>query len=136
GLAVGCRIATAVLIVPIGLLLAGRGHVGFVLAFLLLGTVALAPSFLTYGTRFLSGYEFGRVPWIYVLKGATRDVWGVIGTVAIGIAVLMALFRLQRVPRRELWAVIAAVALTGAIYLRLPHEGAYLLPAVPFVLLF
>jgi hypothetical protein len=63
-------------------------------------------------------------------------VWGVIGTVAVGLAVLIALFRLRAVPRRELWAVVAAIALTGAIYLRLPHEGAYLLPIVPFVLLF
>src|SRR5262249_24894692 len=135
GLAVGCRIATAVLVVPIGLLYAGRGHGRFVLAFMLFGALALAPSFLTYGTRFLSGYEFGRVPWIYVIKGATRDVWGVIGTLAIAVAIVIAWWRARAVPRRERWAVASAVVLTGAIYLRLPHEGAYLMPAVPFVLL-
>jgi hypothetical protein len=135
GLAVGCRIATAVLVVPIGLLLAGRGHVRFVLAFMLFGALALAPSFLTYGTRFLSGYEFGRVPWIYVIKGATRDVWGVIGSVVVAVATVAALFRVRAVPRRELAAVSLGILLTGAIYLRHPHEGAYLLPVVPFVIL-
>src|SRR5262249_54732778 len=67
GLAIGCRIATAVLIVPIALLLEGRSHGRLILATILFGALALAPSFLTYGTRFLSGYEFGRVPWVYVL---------------------------------------------------------------------
>jgi hypothetical protein len=136
GLAIGCRLPTALLIVPIAVLLEGRNDPRFVLATILFGALALAPSFLTYGTRFLSGYEFGRVPWIYVVKGATRDVWGVIGTIAIAVAVLIALFRVRRVPRRELAAVISAVVLTGLIYLRLPHDGAYLLPMVPFVLLF
>jgi hypothetical protein len=136
GLAVGCRIASAVLVVPVALLLEGRGHARFLGAFVLFGALAFAPSFLTYGTRFLSDYEFGSVPWIYVLKGATRDVWGVIGSVAVGVALAIALFRLRAVPRRERLAVAAAAALTGAIYLRLPHEGAYLLPIVPFVLMF
>jgi hypothetical protein len=134
GLVVGCRLPTAVLVIPQALLLT-RGHIRFLLATALFGAIALAPSFVTYGTRFLSVYEFGRVPWIYVVKGATRDVWGVIGTVAVGIAVVISLFRLRAVPRRELWAVLTAVVLTGAVYLRLPHEGAYLLPIVPFVLL-
>jgi hypothetical protein len=135
GLAIGCRLPTAVLIVPIAFLLE-RGRTRLSLATIIVAALALAPSFLTYGTRFLSVYEFGRVPWIYVIKGATRDVWGVIGTVAIAVAIVIALFRARAVPRRELWAVASAVALTGTIYLRLPHEGAYLLPAVPFVLLF
>jgi hypothetical protein len=134
GMAVGCRIPTCVLVIPLAFLLE-RGHVRFLLATMLFGAVALAPSFLTYGTRFLSVYEFGRVPWIYVLKGATRDVWGVIGTIAVGVAIVISLIRARAVPRRELWAVLFAVALTGAIYLRLPHEGAYLMPIVPFVLL-
>lgn len=136
GLAVGCRIPTVVLVVPVAILLEGRSYVRLVLATVVFAALALIPSFATYGLRFLSDYEFGRVPWIYVAKGATRDVWGVIGTVAVGIATLVALFRLRDVPRRELIAVIVAVVLTGAIYLRLPHEGAYLLPAVPFVLMF
>ncbi|HKA24396.1 MAG TPA: hypothetical protein VKF80_05410 [Candidatus Eisenbacteria bacterium] len=136
GLAIGCRITTAVLILPIAILLEGRSYSRLVLSTILFGALALAPSFLTYGTRFLSGYEFGRVPWIYVIKGATRDVWGVIGSLAIAIALVIGLFRLRLAPRRELLAVVIAVALTGSIYFRLPHEGAYLLPAVPFVLLF
>lgn len=135
GLAVGCRIPTVVLIVPIAILL-DRGRLRFVLASVLFAALALAPSFMTYGTRFLSAYEFGRVPWIYVVKGATRDVWGVIGTVAVALSVLVALVRVRSVPSRELLAILAAVVLTGAIYLRLPHDGAYLLPVVPFTLLF
>jgi len=135
GSAIGCRIPTAILIVPIAILLAGRAHTRFVVATILLGALALAPSFLTYGTRFLSAYEFGHVPWIYVFKGATRDVWGVIGTVAVALAIVIAIVRIREVPRRELFAILSAIALTGAVYLRLPHEGAYLLPAVPFVLL-
>lgn len=136
GLAIGCRLPTALLIVPIAVLLEGRNYPRFVLATILFGALALAPSFLTYGTRFLSGYEFGRVPWIYVVKGATRDVWGVIGTIAIALGAVLAMFRLHLVPRHERLAILSAIAFTAAIYLRLPHDGAYLLPMVPFVLLF
>lgn len=136
GLAIGCRITSAAFLVPLALLLPRAALGRFVLAAVISAGLALAPSFLTYGTRFLSGYEFGHIPWIYVLKAATRDVWGVIGTVAIGVATLFGLARIRQVPRRELWAVVSAIVLFGAIFLRLPHDGAYLLPIVPFVLLF
>jgi hypothetical protein len=134
GLAIGCRITSAAFLVPLAFLLP-RGHSRLVVAALIAAGLALAPSFLTYGTRFLSGYEFGRIPWIYVLKAATRDVWGVIGTVAIGAASLFGLTRVRQVPKRELAAIVSAMILFGAIFLRLPHDGAYLLPIVPFVLL-
>src|SRR5262249_6756140 len=57
------------------------------------------------------------------------------GSVVVALATVAALFRVRAVPRRELAAVILAILLTGAIYLRHPHEGAYLLPIVPFVIL-
>jgi len=135
GLAIGCRITSALLVVPIGILLEGRAHLRFVIATILFGALALAPSFMTYGTRFLSAYEFGAVPWLYVLKGATRDVWGTIGSLAVVLAAGLAIFRIHLVPRRERLAILSAIAFTLAVYLRLPHEGAYLLPAVPFVIL-
>ena len=134
GLAIGCRITSAAFLVPIGLLLVGS-RARFLVAAVLAAGLALAPSFLTYGTRFLSGYEFGRVPWIFVVKAATRDVWGVIGTVAVGVATLFALTRIRSVPERERWAILSAIVLFGGLFLRLPHDGAYLLPILPFVLL-
>jgi hypothetical protein len=96
------------------------------------------------GLGFLHVYQHG-YPWgLYVLKNATVEVWGIPGTLALA-AALLALARLgRRGPPSAIppgagsravagWAL--AVALVVGLYLWLPHDAAYLVPAVPFVLL-
>jgi hypothetical protein len=147
GLAIGCRITSGAALVPLALLLAGgrswrEARVDLVrvaVAALGVGLLAFSPVLLTYGRRWLTVYEHGPTPWLYVVKGASVDVWGVPGVLALGGAGLVLAARGGRGAgvweRREWAAAVAAVALFGAAYLRLPHEGAYLLPAIPFVLL-
>lgn len=77
-----------------------------------------------------------------VVGQATVLLWGVVGCAAIGLALLsLAVARAPEAPRAAVLprdtAIAAAlfVALVLALYIRLPHDEGYLLPAVPFVLL-
>ncbi|MEQ1832602.1 MAG: hypothetical protein ABL977_06055, partial [Candidatus Eisenbacteria bacterium] len=96
------------------------------------------------GPGFLHGYENGYPPLLYVAKNLTVDVWGVIGCLALGLAALRLLARRGRPPAEAalpagagavLSAAVLAVVLELVLFLRLPHEAAYLIPAVPFTLL-
>lgn len=167
GLAAGCRITSALLLLPLSLLVweraGGRRSAArlarFWIAAAVVGAAAFTPVFLTYGSRFLRGYEHGYPPLLYVTKNATVDVWGIPGSIAVAVATLIALSRVGgwhregAAPGSDLGRTRAGAAVPGAgggrartawalailleflLFLRLPHEAAYLVPAVPFVLL-
>lgn len=157
GVAAGCRLTSLAMLVPFSIVVGAGGAVagarrrGTALLVLWLAGVsaavaAFAPVLLTYGRGFLHDYEHGYPPPLYVMKNLTVDVWGVVGCVALAIASLAAAIRAVRGARAgpaaippghaaPLAAAAAAVLIEVAIFLRLPHEAAYLIPAVPFVLL-
>jgi hypothetical protein len=131
----------------------------------LTGAACYVPAYLTYGARFLSYYEpqgprrsvveflagmlhpapgaFGP---IFVAGQATVGVFGALGGAAVGVCVLGVLIELVRrtpgaVPRAEapapllLLGLVLGVVLPLVLYLRLPSDEGYLIPAVPFLLL-
>jgi hypothetical protein len=154
GVAIGCRITSAALVVPFALLLlllnkewpaALRDSVRFSMAAGLLGATAFIPVFLVYGWSFLSLAEGGYPPLLGIIRVVTVDVWGLVGLIALLIAAV-GMARQVLAPRtagfvdsREealrCLAWVSALFLLGAIFLRLPHEAGYLIPALPFVLL-
>gem|GEM_PF-466007 len=156
GAATGCRITSIGMLVPLGILLArgkngpaaARVVVPCVLAALATAVLAYAPVWRAYGGSFLSfsdqHFAFGE--WTAtVLYGVTAGLWGPVGAAGIFGATLHFLFH----PRRSLTnsvvpagsakpvvvAALAAILFYVAAYLRLPVEYAYLIPAVPFVLI-
>ncbi len=151
GLAAGCRLTSLALLVPLGLLLrregAPRGSslVRFGLAALAGSATVMLPPFLTYGAGFLSVYERGYPRLLFVAKSATVDVWGIPGTAALVGAAgawapgLRAPRRVASIPARPnlrvIWAAASGIVIYAAAFLRLPHEGDYLIMAAPFVLL-
>ncbi|MGH8100047.1 MAG: hypothetical protein ACREIW_02020, partial [Chthoniobacterales bacterium] len=102
--------------------------------------IAFSPVWLGYGTAFWRFYEHTRPDWLTILSRGTLEIWGTIGLLGLvlGICALV-LSRSDRVsPSRSKWMIAALalwLAITVAVYLRLPDQAGYLLPAVPAVLL-
>ncbi len=148
GLATACRITSIGMLIPVALYaIHARGRVDARQLTRLVAsaaTVVLAaylPAFITYGPGFLSFVDY-QPPLDRVLYRASVEVWGVLGVIALAIAAPAAVHCRQRrlppaiaAPRAVVVAWIAGVAIYGLLYLRLPHEGGYLIPAVPLVIL-
>ncbi|GBC93142.1 hypothetical protein HRbin15_01629 [bacterium HR15] len=156
GLATGCRLTSAVFIIPFLILLYQKENVrGSLIRMLELLTLAgitaalaYSPLYARYGWRFLRHAEAAE-PSLIVIGQATIGILGGLGTVAVaalllwrGISTLRghALAREQtafpepfsRPLSLSFWT---ASLLTLLLYLRLPHEAAYLIPALPFLLI-
>jgi len=153
GLAIGCRITSGAMLIPLAILLVrdDEGNyslkrvVQFAIVVCLVGALAFMPVVLRYGVGFFAFYEHQYPSAFDVIKGATEDIWGVVGSLAIAAALISMLFPAGRAgaggsipkePSRLYTAAwLAAVVIYFAAFLRLPHEPAYLIPAVPFVLI-
>lgn len=129
------------------------------------GAAFYVPNYLHYGFGFLSYYEPHQathsaveflagmfrpgppsIPLVFVLGQATVLVFGIVGTAGLAAAVAIAagarLFgqRLEPelaggLPRPVLVACGLSVLLVCALYLRLPHDEGYLIPALPFLMI-
>ena len=161
GIAVACRPAALVVLLPALLLAPTTARARkIVLATGLAGLVILAaflPALSRYGLTAARFSESVRPSLWTVLRLATVEVWGWIGVaalvgagVAAGVGSFAARTRAGRsatasaalgdrsaIPcsARERTAWLLAAALAGCVFLRLPLEAGYLIPAVPFVLL-
>jgi len=151
GLAIGCRITSGAMLIPLAILLVRDDEGSYTpkrvaqlaLVACLVGAAAFVPVALTYGPGFFAFYEQQYPSAFDVIKGATEDLWGVVGSLAIAAAFTSMLFPAGRagtggsIPRAAgrlhtaAWS--AAVVIYFAAYLRLPYEPAYLIPAIPFV---
>jgi hypothetical protein len=126
-----------------------------------LGALWYVPGYLRYGNTLLSYSEPGRgqasalrfveglldpsaagIALPLVAGQATVLLWGLLGCTAIAVALVsLLLWRAPRseravtLPRAVAVAMAVAVALELLLYVRLPHDEGYLLPAVPFVIL-
>src|SRR5439155_16417555 len=130
----------------------------------LLGALPYLPVFLRYGPGFLSYHDpyngeqhsvlaflsgmlhpgAPAFPPLLIAGQATVGVWGIVGCMALACALVLA-WRDRAAPAaaRALpppapavaWSWVLAMALVVALYLRLPHDEGYLIPAVPFALL-
>ena len=151
GVAIGCRITSSGMVLPLGLLLLGeerterwRHVLRFAAAALLTGGAMFLPVMLVYGTSFLTYAESDRVDPLQQLRQANSAVWGAAGHLAILVALFSLLLR-RRLPHESSIAVPLGPAYTGGwvlailvnvgAFIALPHEFAYLIPSVPFALL-
>lgn len=94
--------------------------------------------------QFLTGLlrpDGAGVPWPMIAGQATVLLWGAAGCTALVLALVSLAWQPGAAPRAgvlgrpRMWAVGMLVALVGLLYVRLPHDEGYLIPAVPFVLL-
>jgi hypothetical protein len=154
GLAIGCRLSSSVFILPFLIVLGGpradrhdsRGRIAFLISACAAAAIAYVPVVHAYGLGFLSFSAPASYPsLIEVVSRASLRIWGLIGSAAILVALAYSLPR--RSDRasgttldgardwRVIFAAVAAVCLVLLLYLWLPLEEGYLIPAVPFVIL-
>ncbi|MGH7726058.1 MAG: hypothetical protein ACREOU_11585 [Candidatus Eiseniibacteriota bacterium] len=163
GIAIGARLTSTLFLGPALVLLAmgrpdtavggapavsgprARSLLACAIAAIALGGAFYLPLWLEYGPAFLRFYDLGYPSPALLLKKATVDLWGWIGTAGIGVALVLALLArrpggaqvtdIARPARGVMAACGLGLVLFVVAYLRLPYKPAYLLPAVPFALL-
>lgn len=154
GLAIGCRITSGAMIIPLALFLSWvtlkklvlKKIFYFAASGLIMGGASFLPLILTYGSGFFTYYESPANGFFSMLKGASEDLWGAVGLLGIVMAVAFQIIywigkrkaspnRVTKLPFMALFAVCSAVALYAAAYSITPFEPEYLLPIVPFVLI-
>jgi hypothetical protein len=152
GLAIGTRLTSGAMLLPLALLLAAQGppwrqwltalaRLG--LTAIAVGVVCYVPVFIDYGVDFFPGRPAGGgAGWIQALSRATLEVWGLLGCLALAGAAAAALLTRGRTaqgptPRERRWvsaACATAILLYAIAYARLPLEAGYLVPLVPFTI--
>lgn len=150
GLAIGCRLTSGLMFIPLAFLLyQGRKNLPaagkFTLAAGLTAFVAFLPVMIEYGFSFFAYYDGSYPRLLSVAKSLSLSLFGRMGLWALVIAVLGLCvwprqFRISpdTVPTRLLQfqrVALLAVALWLALFLWMPAEPGYLIPAIPFLLL-
>ncbi len=153
GLAIGCRITSGAMALPLALLLIDQQKkvrsmqqvIKLCVPAFIIATLAFVPAYLVYGLAFLTFHQLHYPPMTHVIQAFTVGTWGEIGLGAIVLGTLAQTVwrRAQRArtaqddgsSRAAVAAWLAAVLLYGLAFLRLPTTPGYLIPMVPFVIL-
>ena len=135
GFATGCRITSLAMLVPLFVLVPRDVRVVSRLALAALSTAAAlyVPVVLSEGWSVFRFVQTPYPPLAFLLKSLTLDVFGIVGLAAAALALVVA--ARGRGDARLDALVVAALAVFGLAFLRLPDDAAYLLPVVPLVLL-
>ncbi|MCB0037016.1 MAG: hypothetical protein KDE51_23460 [Anaerolineales bacterium] len=152
GIAIGCRITSGAMLLPLLLLVIHqRGNVDkkLLVKFTVIacGTGALffIPVVSEYGLGFASFYD-SYPPLLWVIYSASIVVWGTIGVLALLLAIFIQVIKLKsnlfpylmvHYTKEKLLVIasLSAIILYLIAFLRLPHDGGYLIPLIPFVIL-
>ncbi len=155
GLATGCRLTSALMLAPLAVALchseprrsARKLILRFAVAWVLTSCAAYLPVALAYGAGLACLHEPNAYPALAdVLSRATVRTWGLVGLIAIAVAIA---HRILRKPasraraagpadvstHRQTWVAVLAVLLYVLAFLRVPLEEGYLIPAIPFALI-
>jgi len=144
GIACGFRPVSGIFIVPSIIMLmlersSSKTVILYILVFGLSGVLAFSPVLLTYGLDFIPGFELRF--WPLQIGYRAVQVFGVVGTIVVGAVALVAMLN-QRLSISSRWMTrpkfayaISAITMVFILFIRVPDESAYLLPAVPFILI-
>lgn len=144
GLATGFRISSLGVLLPMAMLLYKRKKLSAVLTLafsaILVSIICFLPVFLSYQFQFLQYYQPAVLAGVFkIIYKGTIGVFGVLGmlaTIYFSWKILSKTKKLNIWADRYNYACLAAIAVFGAAYLWLPQESAYLIPILPFALLF
>lgn len=150
GLAVGCRASSVIFLLPALYLLYQseqtlklRKAIYIVSATIITGVICYIPVLLTYGFGFLQVYSSGYPPLKSILERFTLSFWSRLGIFPIvifllGLLVLPKQFKNKyslknsEILLRKLSFVV--VLLYFVLFLIMPYESEYFIPAVPFII--
>ena len=142
GLAGGCRVTYLAFALPLLLLIWQRGQlrevVRFAVAMLATWLVVFSPVWLRYGLGFWNFYDF-RPDWGDFLHALTEGSIGLLPLIVLGVCLLLSWRRLRELPaivraeeQPSVWLMVVLLALF--VFVRLPLQTYYLMPAAPFAL--
>jgi hypothetical protein len=140
GLAVGSRVPSAGMLLPFSVYLWRDGKRGeirnYIAGVVGVAIVAFAPIMWKYGPSFLNFYD-AKIGYRDVIRLIAKDSLGLIGGLALALAVAVSLPRFVRLPRdflrdKNVTVWVLAIAVVAFTFSRLPHEAAYLIPLFPF----
>ncbi len=151
GLAIGCRITSAALLLPLAWFVFWRkparplvSLLKLSLSALLIGAIAFMPLIFKYGWDFLTFADHSYPDPLRVIRMATVQVWGRFGLTVIlaalvGLVVWKRVFagggKVSRLSPAAPTPWFLAIGVYLIIFLRLPHDAGYLIPVAPFVIL-
>lgn len=152
GLAIGCRITSGAMLLPLAMIVfgvtdRGRRKLALLHAFAAAGVTAVLaflPVWGRYGFDFFNYFHSHDRPSVgAIFTRATVETWGTIGTIGVLLAAVAGiLFACRRPPvslppSANRWfvpAIISSVALCLTSFNALPDQAGYLIPLVPGVL--
>jgi hypothetical protein len=148
GLAAGSRISSLVFLIPFNFWIIYSDRLkaypkrsfSFTLSVLLVTAMVYFPVYSAYGLHLFSYDKLIYPAFLTVFGRMTIKVWGVIGTVSILAVVLLILFRKKRLQneiessghKKITLIILITIAIYFLLFLKLPLEAGYLLPAIPF----
>jgi hypothetical protein len=143
GLAGGCRVTYLAFGLPLALLILQDGRPRDLLRFLgvMLGAwmIVFSPVWFRYGFSFWNFYDV-RPGWGDFFRSLTEGSVGLLSLIVLVVCLAVSWRELRRLPRilsfepqAGAWAMIALLALF--VFVRLPLQTYYLMPAAPFALL-
>jgi hypothetical protein len=154
GLAIGCRITSGAMLLPFMIIIWQNNHLKQNIILLLkiaapmalVAIIAYAPIIQQFGLSFFMYYDqFPYPPLSKVLYKMTLGVFGVIGVIAIGVAVLSIFFNRQKqnfgatfenkLDKKIIIASFVILVLFTISYFRLPQKSGYMISVIPFVIL-
>ena len=151
GMATGCRITSIVFLIPFSILFYYRTksflHYPRLLLFtLFFSAISYLPVIVKFGGDFFTYYDqFGYPPFTKILYKASIGVFGSLGIIALLYAlVILAKNKFTQkgisnfesgIPGKLILISIIPVLIFILAYLKLPQKSAYLIPALPFILI-
>jgi len=143
GLAIGCRLQSAIFLLPLAFYFWRAGQWRSVLPFggaaAGVAAIAFAPVLVTYGLEFFTYYD-ASVGYQDVIRLLGKEALGILGGLGVLAGAAISLPRLTKLPGDAVrdpavgvWLLI--IVLYFVTFTRLPHEIAYLIPTFPFGLL-
>jgi hypothetical protein len=140
GLAAASRSTSVLMLVPFMAYMWRDGKRGetrdLVVFTLIVPVLAYLPIAWKYGPGFLTFYD-AKVGYLNVMRLLGKDCLGLLGSITVLLAFAISLPRLARLPGdawrdKNVMVWVIAIAIGVAVFLRLPHESAYLIPIYPF----
>ena len=148
GLAIGCRITSGAMCLPLALILIQknrryyRGAIVFLISSFITGTICFVPVFLKFGWDFFSYNQPGPVTTKILIQRLFFQVWGDAGVYVICICLIAQIILILKtkkttkyVEKLTITASVISILLYLTCFLKLPDEAAYMIPAIPFVIL-
>lgn len=155
GLAIGCRITSGAMLLPFMIIIWQNKNLKQNIILLLkiaapmaiVAIIAYSPIIQQFGLSFFMYYDqFPYPPLAKVLYKMTLGVFGVIGVIAIGVAVLSIFLNKKKqnfgaafenkLEKKIIIASFVILVLYTISYFRLPQKSGYMISVIPFVILF